>query len=83
MYLLLLSMKMLINWCVIRKSKRPFFNQLFGCKKVNWILNGILNKKDYALKMMLLRPKLAANARVVFKLGLLLATTLTYHALKT
>ena len=33
--------------------------------------------------MMLRHPNLAANARVVFKLCLLLITTLTYHASKT
>ena len=31
---------------------------------------------------MLLHPNLAKNARVVFKLGSLLITTLTYHASK-
>ena len=33
--------------------------------------------------MMLLQPKLAENARVVFKLYLLLITTLNYYASKT
>ena len=46
-------------------------------------LNGMLNKKkNYILKMMLLHPNLAANARIVFKLCSLLITTLTYNVLK-
>ena len=46
-------------------------------------LNDMLSKKNYVLKMMLLHPDLATNARVVFKLCLLLINTLTYHASKT
>ena len=74
---------MLTNRSVIRKSKDCFFNQLFGCLDINLTLNGIVNKKDYMLNMMLLHPNLATNTSVFFKLCSLLATTLTYHALKT
>ena len=46
-------------------------------------LNGRLNKENYMLKMMLLHPNLATNARVVFNRCSLLITILTYHASKT
>ena len=46
-------------------------------------LNGLLNKKEYMLKLMLLHPNLAVKTRVVFKLCSLLITTLNYHASKT
>ena len=46
-------------------------------------LNDMLDKKDYILKMILMRPSLRTNARVVFKLCLLLIITLTFHASHT
>ena len=46
-------------------------------------LNDMLDKKDYILKMILMRPSLRTNARVVFKLCLLLIIRLTFHASHT
>ena len=84
MYLILLYLKMLsTNWGVIRKHTKIFFKQLFGCSSLTLTLNGMLNKRNCRLKMMLLHSNLAKNARVVSKLCSLLITTLTYHESKT
>ena len=53
--------KCLVLWDVIR-------NDYLAAPRPNLTLNGMLNKKNYMLKMILLHPNLATNARVVFKL---------------
>ena len=65
------------------ENKRLFFNHLFGCPKANFDLECYAKQKNYMLKMILLHPNLAANAKVLFKLCSLLITTLSYHASKT
>ena len=43
-------------------------NNYLAAPRPNLTLNGMLNKKSYMLKMMLLHLNLAKNARVVFKI---------------
>ena len=68
-----------------QKIKREllFLISYFANPRPTLALNDMQNKKIYMLKMMLLHPNLATNARVVFKLSSLLITILTYHASKT
>ena len=63
--------------------KDCFLISYLALPRPNLNLNGLLNKKDYMLKMMLPYPNLAANARVVSKRCSLLIITLNYHAQKT
>ena len=65
------------------KRKLLFLISYFANLRPTLALNDMQNKKKYMLKMMLLHPNLATNARVVFKLSSLLITILTYHVSKT
>ena len=67
----------------LQNKKDCFSNQLFGCPKPNFDVKWYTKQKNYMLKMILLHPILATNARVVFKLSSLLITTLTCHQSKT
>ena len=75
------------NWGVTRKYKKKklFFklSSYSAAPRPTLTLNGMLNKRNCKLKIMLLHPNLAKNARVVSKLCSLLITTLTYHESKT
>ena len=86
--MILLYLKMFnTNWGLIGKykKKKMFFkiNIYSATPKPTLTLNGILNKRNYRLKIMLLHPNLTKTARVDSKLCSLLITTLTYRESKT
>ena len=68
---------------LLENKRTVFFISYLAAPRPTLTLNDMLMKKTYMLKMMLLYPNLAANARVVFKLCSLLITTLTYRASET
>ena len=82
MCLLLLNLNMFnTNWGVAKKQKTVFLINYSPVQRPTLNLNGMLNKKNYMLKMMQLHPNLATNAIVVAKVSSLLITTLTYDTL--
>ena len=79
MCLLLLNLNVFnTNWGVAKKHKTVFLINYSPVQRPTLNLNGMLNKKNYMLKMMQLHPNLATDAIVVAKVNSLLITTLTY-----
>ena len=82
MCLLLLNLNVFnTNWGVAKKHKTVFLINYLPVQRPMLNLNGMLNKKNYMLKMMQLHPNLATNAIAVVKVSSLLITTLTYDTL--